>query len=92
MIPLLVILTIPLLSNLKGEALNRPTGLVRLHQMRPKSSKLRLPILTLYRLRVNLKADLGKNPLLQRRLEGQLGKEKCLHFLTMSTVIKHQLK
>jgi hypothetical protein len=90
MIPLLVILTISLLSNLKGEALHHRIRMMRLLIKRLQSSKLRLLTLILY-LSLNPKANLGRLPL-QRHLDGQRIKGKSLLFLTMSTAISHHLR
>ena len=87
MIPLLVILTITLLCNLKGVALRNLTKLTRLHHMHLKSSKLRLLTQTQY---LSVKLELGK--FLQNHLDGRVVRGKCLLFLTMSMEISHPLK
>ena len=86
--PLLVTLTITLLSYLKGVAFHNLTRLKRLHQMRLRNSKLRLPILIQYQ---GIKPGLGSLHL-ESHLEGQLGEEKYLLSLIMSTVISHLRK
>jgi hypothetical protein len=86
--PLLVTLTITLLSNPKGVALHNLARLKRQHQMRLKSSKLRHLQMIQY---LGVVPDLGAL-IPQSHLEGHLGEGKYLFFLTMSTEISHQLK
>ena len=87
--PLLVTLTITLLSNPKGVALHNLVRLKRQHQMRLKSRKLCPMTLTQYQ---GVEPELGKLHLWESHLEGQLVRGKYLLFLTMSREISHPLK
>ena len=78
---------ITLLCNPKGVVLCNLTKLMRLHQMHLKSSKLCLPTQSQY---PSIKLELGR--FLQNHLGGQVVREKCLLFLTMSMEISHPLK